>query len=440
MNTIITKLSTVIIAILICNISLAQIKFKINQIEEKNYFAVLDESTNYTTSEKNIITVLKQITESNEKINYKFLSSYNDNLNFTHKKYGVYYNNIEIKGMDFVIHEKNDIIALINGTFENLKDINTKPIINESSATEVAEKYYYEITKNITNKVTLQNKEYCIISNPLQKVITYELAYKILVNANDPFAKYIYVSANSGKIITYEHLNCTTNAPGTAETRYSGTQNFTTDLQGSHYRLRQVRNGVNIRTLNANNQSDETTIVNIAGDFWDFNDNNWQAVEHGNNRIATDAHWGMEKTFDYWFTQHNRNSINNAGIDITSYIHVGSNMDNAYWSNSLNSMFFGDGNSFFRPLTSLDVCAHELGHGICQYTSNLSYAFGTESSALNEGFSDIWGASVEAWAAPTKQRWLIGEEITLTSPFFLRSMSAPKTGAFTPSEIGRAHV
>ena len=62
-------------------------------------------------------------------------------------------------------------------------------------------------------------------------------------------------------------------------------------------------------------------------------------------------------------------------------------------------MFFGDGSTYFRPLTSLDVCAHELGHGICQFTSNLSYAYATESSALNEGFSDIWGASVEAYAA-----------------------------------------
>ncbi len=195
-----------------------------------------------------------------------------------------------------------------------------------------------------------------------------------------------------------------------------------------------MRNGVNIKTLNANYESNEEVILNTATDFWDFNDNNWTVTEHGANQVATDAHWAMEKTYDYWLNKHNRNSINNAGMNITSYIHYGNSVDNAFWNPDKNAMFFGDGGGIFGPLTAIDVCAHELGHGICQYTSNLSYAFATESSALNEGFSDIWGASVEAYAAPlTKQRWLIGEEITLISPGYLRSMSNPPSGAFTPS-------
>ena len=74
-------------------------------------------------------------------------------------------------------------------------------------------------------------------------------------------------------------------------------------------------------------------------------------------------------------------------------------------------MVYGDGDGvFFNPLTSLDICSHEMGHGITQFTSGL--ASGTqESGALNEGFSDIWAACVEKWAAPNKQTWRIGEEI-----------------------------
>ena len=38
---------------------------------------------------------------------------------------------------------------------------------------------------------------------------------------------------------------------------------------------------------------------------------------------------------------------------------------------------------------ALDIVAHELTHGLTQYTSNLIYR--NESGALNEAFSDILG-------------------------------------------------
>jgi hypothetical protein len=67
----------------------------------------------------------------------------------------------------------------------------------------------------------------------------------------------------------------------------------------------------------------------------------------------------------------------------------------------------------------LDICAHEIGHGICQSTANIVY-YG-ESGAINESLSDIWAACVEYWAAPNKQRWQIGEDLGS----FFRSMSNP---------------
>jgi len=47
---------------------------------------------------------------------------------------------------------------------------------------------------------------------------------------------------------------------------------------------------------------------------------------------------------------------------------------------------------------------------------------------MNEAFSDIWGACMEYFAAPNKQRWLIGEDIERrVGHLSLRSMSNPKT-------------
>jgi Zn-dependent metalloprotease len=36
-----------------------------------------------------------------------------------------------------------------------------------------------------------------------------------------------------------------------------------------------------------------------------------------------------------------------------------------------------------------------------------------ESGAMNKAFSDIWGACVEYYAAPSKSTWLIGEDIMM---------------------------
>ena len=89
-------------------------------------------------------------------------------------------------------------------------------------------------------------------------------------------------------------------------------------------------------------------------------------------------------------------------------------------------MQYGDGNSTYRPIVSLDVSAHEFGHGITQFTANLIP--GTqESGALNEGFSDIWAACVEHWAAPNKQTWRIGEELFTTTYNCIRDLQYPKS-------------
>lgn len=90
-------------------------------------------------------------------------------------------------------------------------------------------------------------------------------------------------------------------------------------------------------------------------------------------------------------------------------------------------MYYGDGRSTFNPLASLDVCGHEIGHAVCEHTCNLTYQ--GESGALNEGFSDIWGAHSELATAftltiPGKSTWLIGEEV-MRNGGALRSMQNP---------------
>ncbi len=156
------------------------------------------------------------------------------------------------------------------------------------------------------------------------------------------------------------------------------------------------------------------------------------ANEAFNDDIAIDAHWGAGLVYDYWKNVHNRLSYDNKNSAIKSYIHYGPAYDNAFWNGS--SMTYGDGSGTavgggFRPLVSLDVCGHEIGHGVCTFTSDLVYE--SESGAMNEGLSDIWAAAIERYAIENVDATLdyeyfqIGEQIAADNEG-LRRMDNPK--------------
>ena len=59
------------------------------------------------------------------------------------------------------------------------------------------------------------------------------------------------------------------------------------------------------------------------------------SVNAAKDEVATDAHWGSEMTYDYFDSEHGRNSFDNNGAKILSYIHYGSNYNNAFWNGSV---------------------------------------------------------------------------------------------------------
>lgn len=71
---------------------------------------------------------------------------------------------------------------------------------------------------------------------------------------------------------------------------------------------------------------------------------------------------------------------------------------------------YGDGDgTTFTPLVTLDICGHEMTHGITERTAALVYS--GESGALNESFSDVFGAMVERYVrGESASTWKIGEE------------------------------
>ena len=374
---------------------------------------------------------------------------------FSDEKYKMFFSNIPVEFGGYNLHYKDGKLTSMNGEIFSTENAKTNPQITSAEAFQKAlisvnaKKYMWEDAAYVAEN-KYKKPEGQLVLLPVQTnegETKLYLAYKFDIYAAEPISRaIIYVDAIDGRIIfsnavlkhqsqdlipvsTKKATPITIKSDfkkpltleiGNADTRYSGAKQIETTLVSGSYVLQDATRGNGVKTYNLKKSS----TISSGVDFKDT-DNNWTTAEHNNSTFdnaALDAHWGVEKTYDYFKTTFNRNSYDNAGAVLKSYVHYGSSYENAGWSGT--EMIYGDGASTFRPLTAFDVTAHELGHAVCEYTADLAYQ--RESGAMNEGFSDIWGAVVEHKYAPEKQNFLIGEDITIASPGYLRSLSNPK--------------
>ncbi|MGW3635114.1 M4 family metallopeptidase [Streptomyces sp. NPDC005122] len=115
---------------------------------------------------------------------------------------------------------------------------------------------------------------------------------------------------------------------------------------------------------------------------------------------AVDAAYGAQTTWDFYNDRFGRNGIADDGRGSSSRVHYESQqgvpLANANWQDGCFCMSYGDGADGQHPVTSLDIAAHEMTHGVTSSTAGLG-DFG-ESPGLNEAISDMMAAAVEFYA------------------------------------------
>jgi len=99
-------------------------------------------------------------------------------------------------------------------------------------------------------------------------------------------------------------------------------------------------------------------------------------------------------TYDYFFSHFGRDSFDDAGATMKASVRYDS-MANAFWNGQ--QTVFGPG------WAVKDVVAHEWTHAVTSYTADLIYSF--QSGALNESYSDVFAAMIDA------DDWLMGEDL-----------------------------
>jgi bacillolysin len=178
-----------------------------------------------------------------------------------------------------------------------------------------------------------------------------------------------------------------------------------------------------------------------ASDLGSDTDNDWTDAAIG------DAHVYAGWTYDYYFKRFNRSGLDNANTRVQSLVHPVRRSDvftqieefpdffvNAFYDGN-GILLFGEGlpaNVTLGGQTwdflsgAIDVVAHELTHGVTEFTSNLIYR--NESGALNESFSDMMATAVEFFFqqpgdGALRAEYVIGEDAI--RPGGLRSMADP---------------
>lgn len=371
--------------------------------------------------------------------------SENDRIGLRHDRYQQYFQGVPVMGAEFLVHSRAGVAINANGKIVRGLNVNTIPSISGQEAIEkavaftAASRYMWEdeANNNMLRHITgdqsatyYPEAELMLMDRGFgTDAKAYRLVWKVNVYAEVPISyRDIFIDAQSGAV--YHTLNrlLSDDVPGTAVTKYSGTQTIVTDsVAPGQYRLRESGRGSGIETYDMNTGTSYTAAV----DFTDA-DNNWNNVNADQDEVATDAHFGAEMTYDYYKLVHGRLSYNNLDAKLVSFVHYDVDYANAFWDGT--RMTYGDGDNSYSPFTSLDVCAHEVTHGVTQYSANLVYQ--NEPGAINEAFSDIFGTAVEFYALDSLGDWFIGEDFDIAGDGF-RNMADPNSDQLPDTYLGQ---
>jgi thermolysin len=331
--------------------------------------------------------------------------------------------------------ESGVAISIFGELYEGLESVRTEPQISAEEARHIA--------------ASDAGVDLGLVRAPLYVLVTDKgprLVY--VVRAALPNLKMFqyFIDAISGSIVEKRN-DVKRQSVGSGSGVFGGEKKISTTLQGGTYVAADALRPPVLDTFNMRgNILAVDSYLNglrplFASDYASDSDNRWT------DPAVVDAHVHSGWTYDYLFKRFGRLGLDNRNLPITNIVHPAAFNDIFVYGDDvldylINAFYFGDGvmvygdglpaavtfgGQSFDPLSGgLDVVAHELTHGVTDYTSQLEYL--GESGALNEAFSDMLGTSVEFYfqqpgTARGQADYLIAEDVV--RPGGIRSLSNP---------------
>ncbi|WP_017236063.1 M4 family metallopeptidase [Streptomyces sp. SS] len=318
----------------------------------------------------------------------------------THTRYERTYAGLPVLGGDLIVEESKAGVrqSVSKASRAELKNVDTTATVAPAAA-----------SKQALSAAQAEGADKAETNRAPRKVVwmangTPVLAYETVVGGlqhdGTPNELHVVTDAKTGaKLYEWQAIET-----GTGNTMYSGQVTLGT---APSYTLTDTGRG-NHKTYNLNGGTSGTgTLFSNTTDVWG------NGLPANKETAGADAHYGAALTWDYYKNVHGRSGIRGDGVGAYSRVHYGNAYVNAFWSDSCFCMTYGDGANNTKPLTSIDVAAHEMTHGVTSNTAGLQYS--GESGGLNEATSDIFAAAVEFYAnnANDPGDYLVGEKIDI---------------------------
>ncbi len=325
----------------------------------------------------------------------------------THERAAQYYKGVRVVGADVTRQAADGQTVSIFGALYSGISIDTTPNLSSNDAVAILQR--------LTGQTLGPSHAPELTILPLDDG-RYALTWRARVMTPGALTMY-FVDANTGAIVMQLSDLKTQAAIGHGKGVLGDDKKISASINaGQYYAIDAMRppqiisfdmKGSVSRTLDFLNGNINLGLADVAVDA----DNDWT---DGPN---VDAHAYSGFTYDYYFKRHNRVGIDNRNLRMLSIVHPVKRQDIFSASDDVVSIFylnafyagggvmvygeglppgyvlmpFGQTVDYFAA--GLDVIAHELTHGVTDYTSNLVYR--NESGALNEAFSDIMAVGVE---------------------------------------------
>jgi bacillolysin len=355
----------------------------------------------------------------------------------THERADQYYRGVKVFGADIARQLRSGATESVFGTIYEGIDIDPSPAIDEDRAREILAT---RLGRDLDDRVVPE-----LVVLPLDAG-GYALTWRFRVVGRADTRQY-FIDARTGATRLEYSDRKTQTAVGRATGVLGDSKKISVRSASGQFQARDDLRPPTIETYDMKGDPVRTDNflsgrLNLSSsDLGSDSDNDWTDGAVG------DAHIYAGYTYDYYFKRFGRKGLNNADIRMQNLVHPVRRSDfqiyiddyedffiNAFYDGG-GVMVYGEGlppNVTIGGQTwdflsgSLDVVAHELSHGVTEYSANFIYR--NESGALNESFSDIIGTSVEFFFQPAgngalRADYLMGEDVI--RPGGLRSMSDP---------------
>lgn len=316
----------------------------------------------------------------------------------THRRYTQVHRGLPVFGGEVIFHDQDGTTRSVTGKFFDIGDLELLPTVPAENAAA-------------TFRATLDAERAAQLKSPPELILyplddtDVRLAYLMTYKAGREYSMSGVVDAHSGALLnSFANVMHDEGAIGLG-TGYHGEEvKLSTTLSGGKYYLADVGLIRPVEQYTYDGNLGGYLPTSTANTFYDSPE-------------AVNAHQYIGFVYDFYYTNFGRTGIDGNNLPMVAYVNDSSkgNKDNAYWTGEDLMMVFGtpSGSGGQQLAAAVDVVAHELSHGITQFSANLVYSY--ESGALNEAYSDVIGSAVEFSCQPTgtgrmMADWYIGED------------------------------